>query len=64
MMNRKLLAMWVAVLAPLALAACYESTDVVVHEPGVYKGAKDPLLSKPPESEKLIERFKLVQMDR
>ncbi|MGI9305521.1 MAG: hypothetical protein ACR2RB_22875 [Gammaproteobacteria bacterium] len=63
-MNRNLLAITIALLAPLALTACYESTDVVVHEPGVYKGAEDPLLSKAPETEKLIERFRLVQVDR
>jgi hypothetical protein len=45
-------------------AACsYESRQTTVHEPGVYKGAKDPLLAQQKQQE-LIDRFKLVQTDR
>jgi hypothetical protein len=46
------------------LAACsYESRQTTLHEPGVYKGAKDPLLAQQKQQE-LIDRFKLVQTDR
>jgi len=51
----------------LGLAACYESPDVTVHQPGVYKGDKDPLLEKQRTSDqqqRLRERFNLVQTDR
>jgi hypothetical protein len=40
-----------------------ESRDFTMHEPGVYKGTKDPLLSKAQQQE-LIDRFKMVQTDR
>lgn len=46
------------------LAGCSsESRKVTMHEPGVYKGAKDPLLARQQQQE-LIDRFKLVQTDR
>jgi hypothetical protein len=48
----------------MGLAGCsYESRKTTIHEPGVYKGAKDPLLSQQKQQE-LIDRFKLVQTDR
>ncbi len=40
-----------------------ESRKTTVHEPGVYKGAKDPLLALKNQQE-LIDRFRLVQTDR
>lgn len=40
-----------------------EPRSVTVHKPGVYKGAKDPLLARQQQQE-LIDRFKLVQTDR
>ena len=40
-----------------------EPRSVTLHEPGVYKGAKDPLLALKNQQE-LIDRFKLVQTDR
>lgn len=49
------------------LSGCYESPDVTVHKPGVYKGAKDPLVAlqrSPEQQQKLRERFDKVQMDR
>lgn len=30
----------------LLLTACYESSDVTRHEPGIYKGEADPLAKK------------------
>jgi hypothetical protein len=60
--------MAIALLALVAgLAGCYESTDVTMHEPGVYKGGKDPLVALEGNSEqqqKLKDRFTLVQADR
>ena len=40
-----------------------EPRSVTMHEPGVYKGAKDPLLAQQRQQD-LIDRFKLVQTDR
>lgn len=57
-----------ALAVSLCLAtACYESpTEVTNYEPHVYKGEKDPLLSKDSAAreEQLIERFNMVQTDR
>jgi len=51
----------------LALSACYQSPGVTIFEPGVYKGARDPLLAKersPKQQQRLQKRFELVQTDR
>ena len=50
----------------VGLAGCYEPADVTVHEPGVYKGSKDPLLNTDAKErdEKLMARFNQVQRDR
>ncbi|MDT8449399.1 MAG: hypothetical protein RQ847_04425 [Wenzhouxiangellaceae bacterium] len=53
------------VLAALGLAAsittgCYESADVTLYEPGIYKGRHDSLLDKlenPELRQKLDQRF-------
>ena len=46
------------------LAGCsMEPRSVTMHEPGVYKGAKDPMLALQ-NQQVLIDRFKLVQTDR
>lgn len=52
---------------PMSLTACAERADVTLHEPGVYKGGKDPLLAKqrnPENIETLQERFAKGQSDR
>lgn len=48
------------------VSGCYESTEVVEFEPGVYKGSADPLLSGDAGSraEALSDRFNMVQTDR
>jgi hypothetical protein len=49
------------------VVACYESPEVVVHKPGIYKGAKDPLLAKQrseQQQETLRARVMLIQADR
>lgn len=54
------------VLAGLG-AGCYAPQEVTLHEAGVYKGSKDPLLSQHRQSEAketLQQRFDLVQTDR
>lgn len=50
----------------VVLTGCYESSNVTVHKPGVYKGASDPLLSGNAEERagSLNQRFKLGQLDR
>jgi len=55
------------VAASAGLSGCWESTDVTVHEPGEYKGMKDPLVeskSAAAREETLQQRFQMVQTDR
>ncbi len=53
-------------VAAAGLSGCYEDASVTVHEPGKYKGAKDPLLSQQAAArdEALKKRFQIVQTDR
>ena len=66
--GRRPLAMALALaILPMSLTACAERADVTLHEPGVYKGGKDPLLAKqqnPQYSETLQERLAKGQSDR
>jgi hypothetical protein len=60
-------AVTVLAVSLVALSGCGESTDVTLHKPGVYKGAKDPLVEKqrdPKQQELLLARFNQVQTDR
>lgn len=53
------------VIAFMGLSACYEDTDVTIHEPGVYKGGEDThALSAEERAEILAKRFNQVQTDR
>ncbi len=53
-----------AIIALAGLIGCSpEPRSVTMHEPGVYKGADDPVLALKNQQE-LIDRFKLVQTDR
>ena len=54
------------ILLPLlGLTACYEDTDVTLHEPGVYKGGIDEhSLSAEERAAVLAKRFNQVQTDR
>lgn len=58
---------WHVLAAGIVLAAIFgcstEPRQVTMHEPGAYKGAKDPLLAQQKE-QALIDRCKLVQTDR
>ena len=55
-------------LAAMLLAGCYEDPqDVVLYDPGVYKGEKDPLMSRSGTEElrrDLNDRFQAGQRDR
>ncbi|MFP4252770.1 MAG: hypothetical protein ACLFRM_09055 [Guyparkeria sp.] len=55
-------------LAAFALAGCYEDTTPTQYEPGVYKGADDPLLDKLESDDdlrnQLDERFEQAATDR
>ncbi len=59
---RKLLVWTGAILLTATLTGCYESPTVTLFEPGVYKGADDPLLANT-DNGSLNERF-AGQMDR
>lgn len=53
------------VIAMLGLTACYEDTDVTLHEAGVYKGKLDEhALSAEARADVLKQRFNQVQTDR
>ena len=65
--GRRSLAMVLALaFLPLSLTACAERAEVTLHEPGVYKGGKDPLLAKQDSQyvETLQDRFAKGQTDR
>ena len=55
-----------AALMVVVLASCTESSNITVHEPGVYKGASDPLLTANADerAKTLRERFQSGQLDR
>ena len=56
-----------AVLAAGGLAGCYETSTPTQYEPGVYKGAKDPLVEKLADGDlrsELDERFRKAARDR
>lgn len=57
----------VVVALGLASAGCSDSSEVVLHKPGVYKGPRDPLVQKQAtaeQQEKLLARFNQIQTDR
>ena len=63
---KKSLLMAVGVVATLGLTGCWEDPEVTLHEPGEYKGTRDPLLNQQAaaRTEALQKRFQLVQADR
>ena len=61
---KRIFIMFTAFAVMISLVGCSsESRNVTVHKPGVYKGAKDPLLALKNQQE-LIDRLKVVQSDR
>ena len=55
-----------AMVLAAGVAGCWDSTEVTVHNPGEYKGEKDPLLaqSASARTDTLAKRFQSVQADR
>ena len=54
-------------VSSLLLNACYQDVGVSLHQPGEYKGQKDPLLAKLNQEQlqkDLNERFRISQSDR
>ena len=62
-MIHKLCVLTAFIVLVVLMGCSYESRQTTLREPGVYKGAKDPLLAEQQE-QTLIDRFKLVQTDR
>ena len=61
---KKILYILVSFLVLLGFTACTsEERNITMHEPGIYKGTKDPLLAEK-EHQELVNRFKMVQTDR
>jgi len=61
---KRTLSVLTAVMVLMALLGCSsEPRSATMHKPGIYKGAKDPLLAQQRQQE-LIDRLKLVQTDR
>lgn len=61
---KKYISIFISLLFVMGLAACSdESREMTMHEPGQYKGGKDPLLAKNMDKE-LQDRFMQVQTDR
>lgn len=66
-MHRKWAIAVAAVVAGAGLlAGCYETPDITLHQPGEYKGPKDPLLNQQASSrdEALKKRFEVAATDR
>ena len=64
---RKLTTLLMLVGMAVAVSGCYEDMGVTLHEPGEYKGKKDPLvttLKQQQMQESLEQRFKTGQTDR
>lgn len=55
------------IVAGFNLGGCYESTDVAIYEPHVYKGERDSeriMQMPPPLEEELSQRLQRGQTDR
>ena len=55
-----------AMVLTAGVAGCWDSTEVTMHNPGEYKGEKDPLLAQSASSrtDALMKRFQAGQVDR
>ncbi|WP_438970942.1 hypothetical protein [Methylophaga sp.] len=52
-------------IAIMGLTACYEDTDVTLHEAGEYKGSPDRHAKTPEQRAEILKlRFNQVQTDR
>ena len=63
-MRNKVFVVIALLVGSLMLSGCWDGTEVTKHEPGIYKGPVDPLLSTGPQAAALAERFNMVQTDR
>ena len=65
-MLKKIFTLVLAVALSSGLSACWESSDITLHEAGKYKGANDSMIttSGAARAEGLQKRFALVQVDR
>jgi hypothetical protein len=66
-MHRKRAFLCATAVGAVLLAGCYETPDVTLSKPGVYKGPVDPLVEKQgsaKQQEALVARFNQVQTDR
>lgn len=61
---RKLFVILILIASLGMLSGCLEDADVALHQPGLYLGSDDALLSKGSQSSVLAERFQTVQTDR
>ena len=53
------------IITLLGLTACYEDTDVTLHQPGVYKGKVDTHTQTKEERQAILQkRLSQVQTDR
>tara|TARA_R110002050_G_scaffold9504_1_gene33283 strand:+ start:439648 stop:439827 length:180 start_codon:yes stop_codon:yes gene_type:complete len=53
------------IIALFGLTACYEDTDVTLHQPGIYKGKVDIHTQTKEERQAILQkRFTQVQTDR
>ncbi len=56
---------FIIIMSLAGLTGCYEDTDVVLHQPGVYKGKVDQHARTAQQRAVLLEqRFRQVQTDR
>ena len=58
---------WLIPVLAVLLSGCYEKPGEAFFHPGEYRGRTDPLLAKeasPGQQQALLQRLKLVQMDR
>ena len=62
-MRRKLQVLAACIILAAITGCSTEPRPVSIHDPGVYKGAKDPVLALQ-QQQKLVDRCKLVQTDR
>lgn len=62
-MRRIIGAVTIVGIVAVGLACRPEPRSTTMHEPGVYKGARDPLLGQQKQQE-LVDRLNLVQRDR
>ncbi|MCP4407527.1 MAG: hypothetical protein GY807_07155 [Gammaproteobacteria bacterium] len=67
MIGKRIIQIICLITSSVWVMGCHEPPEVTIHEAGVYKGAKDPLLDRRRQTgsaDELVKRFNLVQIDR